>query len=197
MEMLWLLGILGGHCFFYGLSVVQLADFKTRECLPSLSAKRTLHPSCSSIYVGLFVALCDFYHASLFLKEPALTKLGKEIIVGTCLSGIVFLLFPSVLGFERVIPNEAYRNLFENIFALDLPHNMAPSLHIVYSGAILLAIFQSSEKKGIKAFAMLWLLFISLSTLLVHQHHLIDIFLGYILVILLNNTIQTKGESLE
>lgn len=184
-------------CYGYWAFWVGIAFFTVYPLCNWLTSKREnvyhlylqselsipLVPQFMWVYLSLYVI---FIMPPFFLKEPALTKLGKEIIVGTCLSGIVFLLFPSVLGFERVVPNEAYRNLFENIFALDLPHNMAPSLHIVYSGAISLAIFQASEKKGIKAFALLWLLFISLSTLLVHQHHLIDIFLGYILVILLN-----------
>lgn len=195
-------------CYGYWAFWVGIAFFTIYPVCNWLSSKRDhvyhlymqselaipLIPQFMWIYVSLYAI---FILPPLFLKEQALSKLGKEIILGTLISGMIFLLFPSVLGFERVVPSAHYKELFETIFALDLPHNMAPSLHIVYSGAILLAIFQASKKKGIKVFVTLWLLLISLSTLFVHQHHLIDIVLGYILVILLNNTIQTKGESLE
>lgn len=149
-----------------------------------------LVPQFMWIYLSFYVL---FIMPPLFLNQQELTKLGKEIILGTFISGIIFLLFPSVLGFERMVPTGAYKDMFETIFALDLPHNMAPSLHIVYSGAILLAIFQATQKVGIKIVALLWLLLISLSTLFVHQHHLLDIFLGYSIVIVFNKILKIKG----
>ena len=139
------------------------------------------------IYLSLYLT---FILPPFFLHEKQLAKLGKELVIGTILSGILFLIFPSVLGFERVIPEGEYQAFFENIFMLDLPHNMIPSLHIVYSGFILLSIYQAVSQIWIKTIALSWFSLICISTLLVHQHHLADIFLGIFIVLFLNYTIK-------
>jgi len=100
---------------------------------------------------------------------------------------MVFLLFPSVLGFERVLPDNQYAQIYENIFSLDYPYNMVPSLHIVYSGLILLAVFQTAPSIVVKAVSLVWFALIALSTLWVHQHHIADIFSGIVVVSLFNH----------
>lgn len=134
-----------------------------------------------------------FFLPPFFLNVSELVVLGKRIILGTIISGVIFLLFPATLGFERIVPNGIYGELFSNIFTLDLPYNMAPSLHIVYSALILWGIYFSSSNKMVHLIALLWILLISLSTLLVHQHHIMDIVLA-IMVILSVIFIIKEGE---
>ncbi len=141
------------------------------------------------VYLSLYLT---FILPPFFLNEGQLVKLGKELVIGTVLSGVVFLIFPSVLGFERVVPEGDYQVFFENIFMLDLPHNMVPSLHIVYSGFILLSVYQAVSQTWIKAFVLLWFVLICVSTLLVHQHHIADVLLGSFIVLLLNYYIKEK-----
>jgi membrane-associated phospholipid phosphatase len=142
------------------------------------------------IYMSMYLL---FFAPPLFLNVPQLRLLGKRIIAGTLISGVIFLLFPSQLGFERVVPDGFYGKLYTQIFALDLPYNMAPSLHVVYSGFILFSIYSASDKKYIRISAILWLLLILLSTLLVHQHHIIDIVLALVIIWAVNTKI-IKGE---
>ena len=141
------------------------------------------------IYLSLYVT---FILPPFFLDEKQLVKLGKELVLGTIIGGIVFLIFPSVLGFERVLPEGEYQVLFKNIFLLDLPHNMFPSLHIVYSGLILLSVYQAVSKAWIKVFVSIWFFLICASTLFVHQHHFSDILLGSFIVLLLNYYIKER-----
>ncbi len=142
------------------------------------------------IYMSMYLL---FFLPPLFLNVSELVLLGKRIIAGTIISGIVFLLFPSQLGFERIIPDGFYGPLYSQIFTLDLPHNMVPSLHIVYSGFILLSVYISSGEKYIRLFAILWLLLISVSTLLVHQHHILDIVLALFIIGVVNRKIIKGG----
>ena len=135
-------------------------------------------------YISLYLL---FLLPPFFLNKEELVILGKRVIAGTILSGIIFLIIPTKLGFERVIPEGFYKPLFSNIFSLDLPHNMAPSLHIVYSAFILLAI---SQKSIYKKFFWLWLFLISISTLLVHQHHIIDIILAFLIIYIFTKLIK-------
>ena len=146
-------------------------------------------PQFVLIYLSLYLT---FVLPPFFLHEGQLVKLGKELVIGTILSGVIFLIFPSVLGFERVIPEGAYQEYFKNIFLLDFPHNMVPSLHIVYSGFILLSVYQAVSLTWIKAFVSLWFFLICISTLLVHQHHIADVLLGSLIVLLLNYYIKEK-----
>ena len=143
------------------------------------------------LYMSLYLL---FLLPPFFLGVSQLVLLGKRIIAGTLLSGLVFLLFPSRLGFERIVPEGFYEGAFGNLFALDLPHNMAPSLHIVYSAFILLAIYASSQRGAVRLSVLLWLVLIALSTLMVHQHHLIDILSATAIVVLVNTKL-IKGES--
>jgi membrane-associated phospholipid phosphatase len=141
-------------------------------------------------YMSLYLL---FILPPFFLGVSQLELLGKRIILGTLISGGIFLLFPSQLGFERVIPNGFYGEIFTNIFSLDLPHNMAPSLHVVYSAFILLAVLESSSKKSVRMIMLLWLLLIMISTLLVHQHHILDIVSAMVIMFLVTSTF-IKGE---
>jgi membrane-associated phospholipid phosphatase len=136
------------------------------------------------LYLSMYIL---FLVPPFVLQEARLNKLGKEIALATIASGIVFLLFPSVLGFERVLPENHYAQIYAKIFSLDYPHNMVPSLHIVYSGLILLAIFQATSSVVFKAISLLWFVLIALSTLWVHQHHIADIVSGMIVVSFFNH----------
>ncbi len=146
-------------------------------------------PQFVLIYMSLYLT---FILPPFFLHERQLVKLGKELVIGTIISGVIFLIFPSVLGFERVIPQGEYQEYFKNIFMLDFPHNMVPSLHIVYSGFILLSVYQAVSSTWIKTFVSIWFLLICASTLLVHQHHIADVLLGSIIVLLFNYYIEEK-----
>jgi membrane-associated phospholipid phosphatase len=113
-----------------------------------------------------------------------LQRLGKRLIVGILISGTVFLIFPSCLGFARVLPdNSFYTKIFSCLFAFDLPFNNMPSLNVVFSALITSALARS--RCGLRWLAGIWLALICLSTLLVHQHHLVDIAAGLLLVLLL------------
>ncbi len=141
-------------------------------------------------YLSMYVL---FLLPPLFLSVTELVLLGKRIILGTIISGVIFLLLPSQLGFDRVIPEGFYGGFFSQIFTLDLPYNMAPSLHIVYSGLILLAVYNASKAKSVRILSIVWLTLIALSTLFVHQHHVLDILSAMLIIGIINKKI-IKGE---
>jgi membrane-associated phospholipid phosphatase len=131
------------------------------------------------LYISLYVL---FLLPPFFMDTTQLKLLGKRIILATVISGLIFIIFPTSLGFERVSPDGFYAELFSTLFMIDLPHNMAPSLHIVYSTLILIGVSESTRNSLIKTAVLLWLGLISISTLLVHQHHIIDVISAFTLV---------------
>ena len=121
----------------------------------------------------------------VFLGASQLRALGRQLIAGTLVSGLLFLLFPAQLGFARTVPAEAlYAGIYAAMFSMDRPYNLVPSLHIVFSAAIALA---CADVTGPAARAVLrgWLAVIAASTLLVHQHHVLDVAAAFALVFLL------------
>ncbi|MDX8411709.1 MAG: hypothetical protein R8K46_07570, partial [Mariprofundaceae bacterium] len=78
-------------------------------------------------YLSMYVL---FMAPPVFLTSSELPRLGKQLITGTVVSGAIFMLFPAILGFHRVVPDiYPYDVLFNAIFSLDQPHNLVPSLH--------------------------------------------------------------------
>lgn len=115
--------------------------------------------------------------------------LGQRQVVATVLCGLVFVLFPANLAFARVVPEaEPYRSIFTLMLALDQPHNLLPSLHIVYTVATGCALVRAQWALGRRwlcAGLLLWAVAIAASTMLVHQHHVLDVVAAVALVAVL------------
>lgn len=133
-------------------------------------------------FIWFYLSMYLLFAAPPFFLEPGqLRRLARELIAGTLAAGVVFLLLPARLGFTRSLPGDPLLDaLYAGIFALDQPFNLVPSLHVVYSAAIALAI-AAPGGRGRQLLFGLWLALICASTLLVHQHHLLDVGSGLLL----------------
>lgn len=131
------------------------------------------------LYLSMYLL---FVLPPFFVPAHAAARVGKQLIAGCVVCGLLFLLFPAVLGFERALPPDApYRQIFQAIHDVDAPHNLAPSLHVVFSGVIALAC-ASFARTPFRWCLWVWFALIVLSTVLVHQHHLIDVASALLLV---------------
>jgi len=156
----------------------------------SFELKIPFIPEFIFVYLSMYIL---FFLPPFFLNENQLKVLAKQIIIATLVSGIFFLLFPSQLGYERIIPNDYLGSIFNRVFSLDLPYNMVPSLHVVYSGFILLSIFDSINIKSLRVLLITWLGMIILSTLLVHQHHIIDIIVALAIIFVIKYKFKQRN----
>ena len=139
------------------------------------------------MYLSMYVL---FLMPPVFMSAEAMPKLGKQLIGGTVVSGLIFLLLPAKLGYAREIPNHSpYASIFANLFDIDYPHNLVPSLHVVFSTCIALAIADHLSNWAY-GFIIMWLMVIILSTLLVHQHHILDVVSGFMLAVLLRHFVR-------
>lgn len=140
-------------------------------------------PGFIGFYLSMYVL---FLLPPWFLDRTAMRCLRQALVWGTLVSGALFLLFPSRLGFPRVVPEDPfYGPLFASLFGIDLPHNLAPSLHVVYSALIAFAVIGAGDSARRTWIMGIWLLMICLSTLFVHQHHLLDVITGLGLALLI------------
>lgn len=108
------------------------------------------------------------------LSPSAMTDLARRFVSATLIAALAFLLFPAELGFERVDVIGLYGPSYRLLHSLDLPHNLVPSLHVTYS-TLTLAALGSVSGPWVRGLFALWLGIICLSTVLVHQHHLLDV----------------------
>lgn len=127
-------------------------------------------------------SLDAFFCGAFFLcsSRVELNLLTKRLIGVTILSGVFFLIFPLKLGLPRPEPSGWTAPFFHALYFNDLPYNLAPSLHIslrslvwVFYGAHLTGLLRTAVKA--------WFILIGLSTLLVWQHHLIDVAGGFVM----------------
>jgi len=142
-------------------------------------------------YLSMYIL---FFIPPFFLSQAELRRLAIQLVAATFIAGVVFMLFPAKLGFTRVLPSDdLYRWLFNVLYYVDLPFNLAPSLHVVYSTVIFLAL-ASSVGKIVRLAVFLWLVLIVLSTVLVHQHHLLDVVSGVMLAVSMRFLWERKND---
>ena len=126
-----------------------------------------------------------FFLPLFFLPTVRMPALGKQLVAGTLVSGLLFLLFPAELGFARVVPADPpYTGIYAVMFGVDRPHNLVPSLHVVFSAAIALACADVARPAA-RTVLFGWLGVMAASTILVHQHHVLDVAAAFFLVFLL------------
>lgn len=146
-----------------------------------------LIPSFIYPYFSIFLL---FLLPPFALAVPALQLLAKQLVVATLIAGALFVLLPTTLGFE---PSTALLPaLFSLLAELDLPYNLVPSLHVTY-GTLTISAISSNAPAWLKPPLWLWLGVMCVSVLLVHQHHLLDLFSGFILALIIRNAVGVHG----
>ena len=112
--------------------------------------------------------------------------LGRRMLVATGAGCVVFLLLPARLGFDRVLPLDGlYHAVFGGLFQADGPHNLVPSLHVTYASLCVLGFMTAARGWVARVAWGAWLAAIMASTVLVHQHHLLDVVTGLLLAIVI------------
>lgn len=138
-------------------------------------------------FVWLYLSLNIVIFLPLFMcDEERLKKYCQTNLITLFGAAVIFVLFPTQLGFERVIPLESpFREIFQNIHTLDKPHNLVPSLHVTFSALAFFAILETHrKKKWLSAVIGVWMLGIAASVVFTRQHHIADIVGGFLLAAL-------------
>ncbi len=139
-----------------------------------------LVPSFTLIYMSIY---------GLFLIAPFVLRTRREITslavaqtITVFIAGICFLLIPAKLAYAPATDSQLgiWRGLFRFADQLNLDYNLVPSLHVALS--IVCIEFFAPRANGVGKFLLrLWGVLIALSTVLTHQHHLVDALTGFLL----------------
>ena len=124
----------------------------------------------------------------VFLPAPFILRSRRELealalslAAAIAVAGTGFLLVPAELAYPRCDPG-AWSGLFALARRRALSYNLVPSLHVAMSGICLAAYGTRCDATG-RALLAAWAASIALSTLLTHQHHLLDVTAGLALAV--------------
>lgn len=109
-----------------------------------------------------------------------LRLLGTRIFTIITLSCICFLLWPLKFDLPRPIPTGWTEPFFRALYVNDLPYNLAPSLHIGLR-CIFWITYGRHMRGWLRSAMRWWFILIGASTLLVWQHHLMDVVTGFLM----------------
>jgi len=130
--------------------------------------------------LDIFVALFPFVFRSW---KEAFAPVGT-LLVQTAIAAPFFVLVPIAVGYQNDMSSGVWGEyLFDPLGLHNLSQwNHAPSLHVAYAFTIAWTI---GKKFGTTAMAigLLWATAVSISTMLVHEHHLICVITGFILFV--------------
>ena len=105
-------------------------------------------------------------------------------IVATCILNFFYVFFPSFYpraDFEIITISEILVDLTRK---LDGANNTFPSGHVTFSWVMFWGVFHSTAARttiGLKSLAFLWAFGVSLSTLVLKQHYVVDVISGIFL----------------
>ena len=128
-------------------------------------------------------------------SPKSIRSLSITLMASSAIACTIFLLFPGEIGFSRTDNIQGFESLFEALHIIDKPHNLYPSLHITFSTISAFALIKQTKQKHFHALLILWVIMISLSVILTHQHHLFDIATGFVLAWIALKFVYLKLES--
>ncbi len=129
-------------------------------------------------YLSLYVL---FVLPLLVLTPEQLKVLSRQSTVCLLLAGAAFVLVPGRNGYAPEALAGFYGHMYQVLHVVDAPSNLVPSLHVVFSALILWACAEQAHCRRATPIFAIWLLVLCASTLLTHQHHLLDVVSGLLL----------------
>jgi membrane-associated phospholipid phosphatase len=151
-----------------GRSDLPVWDFAFEQNVPFV-------PEAAVLYLTLTPVL--LLAPWIFRARSELAPFAAALAIETVIATICFVLFPQTTSFARP---HVEQWPFRIADALNLEHNQFPSLHVAFAVSCAWAY-------GQRRFRWAWIAWsaaVALSTWVIHEHHLVDIFGGVVLAVL-------------
>jgi protein-tyrosine phosphatase/membrane-associated phospholipid phosphatase len=170
---------IGASAYFLGVYTICNWIASLRTGVPGLYFGWELRFPFVAVMIVPYLSEDVFFFFSPFLcrTRDEMRRHGIRLILAINIAALFFLLFPLRIGWPREPVSGANGLLFDLLRALDRPYNLAPSLHLAL--LVLLWVVYCRRTHGLLRIAIqIWLVLIGVSTVLTHQHHLIDVVTG-------------------
>jgi membrane-associated phospholipid phosphatase len=138
------------------------------------------------IFIIPYMSIDIFFFLAPFLckTREGCSVLIRRIVAGITIAGLCYLIFPLKLAMERPLVEGWSKPIFNFLHGFDQPYNLLPSLHIILR-TILTEHYVESSRGLWRISVHLWFFLIGASTLLIHQHHVIDVVAGFIVAVII------------
>jgi membrane-associated phospholipid phosphatase len=146
-----------------------------------VDARIPLVPGAVFVYLLAYVVVLGLFlvrRSAAFLNRAYLAFITMNLIAFA-----LFALFPSQ-GPERVIDPSGSNAMLAFMYSIDARWNAFPSLHVANPWLIALLAVRERRLAPVSILLILVAIGISLSTLLIHQHYLLDVLGGFALAVL-------------
>jgi len=137
-------------------------------------------PSMALVYLSLNVMLA---------LTPFMLRTWREIVPlclvmtgETVICAVFFLLLPVDLGYAAHGDSGAWGRFCDGVSTVSLRYNNLPSLHVAFAFTAAMAFGARCGPTGRRLF-LIWAGSIAASTLLIHEHHVVDVAAGIILAL--------------
>ncbi len=176
---------------FYGTDIItafrsspKAVNFGWEKNIPFLPIFYPVYYSVFPLYLLVAVILHN--------KPHEIRLLTRRMTACIALAGIVFLIFPFRNGYPPLPENEiSWITKVTSVVAGR--YNMLPSLHVTLTIVIIQAVW--IKLRPLTAGLMFaWGIVLVGSTLLTHQHHILDVLTGVILGFSMNRFLRDRGK---
>jgi membrane-associated phospholipid phosphatase len=172
-----LVGALFAVVFLGSEWVIRQHAWRVRIALPGEELLPFL-PAWTWVYCSIYLPI----HAAPFVlgTSAELRRLARVLTGVILTAGLGFILVPAELSYPAaVLPGSgATAALFRWADAVNLDHELFPSLHVALSSTCL-AIYARYAPAWIRTGLLLWAGLIGVSTVLTQQHHVVDVLAGW------------------
>lgn len=146
-------------------------------------------PEFVLVYMSIYLL---FVAAPFIVRERrAFLALAMALDVTILIAGIGFLLIPAPLGFAPPRNLGAFPSLFRFADQLNLTYDLVPSLHVALS-VVCVATYARRARIVGRILLWSWAVAIAASTLLTHQHHVVDVISGWALALFVDKVVVAK-----
>lgn len=160
---------------FYGADWITAQ--RPRHALPHFAWELQLPfiPAFAIVYLTIYLLLAT---APLLLRtRRELRALGLALCADVLVAGVCFILYPAQLAFPPLPDPGHWMAVFHFAERLNGDYNLVPSLHVALS--VTCAAVYARQRYAVEFW--FWAGAIAISTLMTHQHYVIDVATGWLL----------------
>ncbi len=172
VALLWVLCYFSINKFSEGRTTHILA-FDFEESIPFI-------PFFVIFYIMTYFVVIMPYFVVKNIKDYRRTVLAYLLLI--FISSVVYIMYPVKIIRPEIIKEGIFLNMVKWVYKIDKTYNLFPSLHVSLSALSSLVCLRYNKRIGYFLIVLLFL--ISLSTLFVKQHYLVDIIFAAILAFL-------------
>lgn len=136
------------------------------------------------IMIVPYMSIDAFFFAAPFCcrDRRELRTLAWQLSLIVILAALAFIIYPLQLAAERPVATGFFGEIYNLLTAMDKPYNLCPSMHIALR-TVLAAHFGRHCRGPLRVLMHVWFFLIGCSTLLLYQHHFIDVVGGFVLAV--------------